>query len=194
MQLGGGHPRFSDSRCTGIPIVRTIDAAGNRLRGAVKDDIVYPSERVGHMPKGKNYFTQEEILQLEKNIHVKRVSKKTISFTEEFTKKFYNERMDGKRPEDIFAENGIDPELLGQSRVKSYDFHTRRNAQRESGFTDERRLNRRRPRKPATTDADRITQLEHELAYTRQEVEFLKKIASANMEARIAWESKHRPK
>ena len=161
---------------------------------AAKDDIVYPSGRVGHMPKGKNYFTPEEIERLEKNIHVKRVSKKTISFTEEFTRTFYNERMDGKRPEDIFRENGIDPELLGQSRVKSYDFHTRRNAQRESGFTDERRLNRRRPKKPATTDADRITQLEHELAYTRQEVEFLKKIASANMEARIAWESKHRPK
>ena len=146
------------------------------------------------MPKGKNYFTQEEILQLEKNIHVKRVSKKTISFTEEFTKQFYNERMDGKRPEDIFAENGIDPELLGQSRVKSYDFHTRRNAQRESGFTDERRLNRRRPRKPATTDADRITQLEHELAYTRQEVEFLKKIHLADLEARRLWESKQRQK
>ena len=146
------------------------------------------------MPKGKNYFNQEEIQQLEQNAHVRRVSKKTVSFTEEFTKKFYNERMNGKRPEDIFAEHGIDPELLGESRVKSYDFHTRRNAQRETGFTDERKLNRRRPRKPAETDADRITQLEHELAYTRQEVKFLKKIASANMEARIAWESKHRPK
>ena len=40
----------------------------------------------------------------------------------------------------------------------------------------------------------RIKQLEHELAYTRQEVEFLKKLQMADMEARRQWESKHQPK
>ena len=40
----------------------------------------------------------------------------------------------------------------------------------------------------------RIRQLEHELAYTRQEVEFLKKLQVANMEAQKQWESKHRQK
>ena len=37
-----------------------------------------------------------------------------------------------------------------------------------------------------------IKQLEHELAYTRQEVEFLKKLRMADMEAQKEWESKHR--
>ena len=146
------------------------------------------------MPKGTNWFSKEDIKVLESNENVRRVSEQSVSFTEEFTRKFYNERINGKRPEDIFRENGIDPEMLGQSRIKSYDFHTRRNAEREYGFIDIRKLNHRRPKKKPESDADRITQLEHELAYTRQEVEFLKKIASANMEARIAWESKHRPK
>lgn len=36
----------------------------------------------------------------------------------------------------------------------------------------------------------RIEQLEHELAYTRQEVEFLKKIQEAGMEEQKVWESK----
>lgn len=41
---------------------------------------------------------------------------------------------------------------------------------------------------------ERIEQLEHELAYTRQEVEFLKKIQNAGMEEQKVWESKHRRK
>ena len=36
--------------------------------------------------------------------------------------------------------------------------------------------------------------LENELAYTQQEVEFLKKLQAANMEAQRQWESKHRQK
>ena len=36
--------------------------------------------------------------------------------------------------------------------------------------------------------------LEHELAYTRQEVEFLKKLQLADMEARKQWKSRHQPK
>ncbi len=146
------------------------------------------------MPKGKNKFTKEQIQQLSANKNVRQVSEATISFHEGFTRKYYSERIGGKRPKDIFRENGLDPEILGMSRIKSYDVHTRRKAEREAGFSDERKLNQRRPKSAPETDADRITQLEHELAYTRQEVEFLKKIASANMEARIAWESKHRQK
>ena len=146
------------------------------------------------MPSGKNKFTKEQIQQLSANKNVRRVSETTISFHEDFLKRYYSERINEKRPKDIFQENGIDPEILGKSRIKSFDIHTRRKAERESGFSDERKLNQRRPKNTPQADADRITQLEHELAYTRQEVEFLKKIASANMEARIAWESKHRQK
>ncbi|MGI6745407.1 MAG: HTH domain-containing protein [Acutalibacteraceae bacterium] len=40
----------------------------------------------------------------------------------------------------------------------------------------------------------RVRQLEHELAYAKQEVEFLKKIQQADMEARKQWESKKRRK
>ena len=40
----------------------------------------------------------------------------------------------------------------------------------------------------------KIRQLEHELAYVKQEVEFLKKLQLANMEAQKSWESKHRQK
>ena len=41
---------------------------------------------------------------------------------------------------------------------------------------------------------EKICRLEHELAYVKQEVEFLKKLQMANMEAKKSWESKHRQK
>jgi hypothetical protein len=50
------------------------------------------------------------------------------------------------------------------------------------------------PEERNLTAEKRIRQLEAELAYTRQEVEFLKKVQVADMEARKAWESKHRQK
>ena len=56
--------------------------------------------------------------------------------------------------------------------------------------------NQRKRAKPTKeqTLAARVKDLEHELAYTRQEVEFLKKIHLADLEARKSWESKHRRK
>ena len=64
------------------------------------------------------------------------------------------------------------------------------------GFADLRTGNQHKPAKETTehTLGARVEQLEHELAYTRQEVEFLKKIHVADLEARKLWESKQRQK
>ena len=68
-------------------------------------------------------------------------------------------------------------------------------AKQESGFSDRRSENYRRPPKTGEeTVEQRIRQLENELAYTRQEVEFLKKLQAAILEALKQWESKHRQK
>ena len=92
-------------------------------------------------------------------------------------------------------ECGIDPEILGMSRIKGFGYNLKKQAMRESGFTDNRQNNCRRPVRTGEESVEtRIKQLEHELAYTRQEVEFLKKLQMADMEARRQWESKHQPK
>ena len=68
----------------------------------------------------------------------------------------------------------------------------KRRAREGKGFSDNRSENGRQEKeKAALSQEDRIRELEHELAYTRQEVEFLKKIQEANTEARKAWELKH---
>ena len=97
---------------------------------------------------------------------------------------------------EILIESGIDVEIMGDRRIWSLAEQIKKAAEREGGFEDQREKNSRKPKKMTEEQAmaKRIEQLEHELAYTRQEVEFLKKLQAANMEAQKKWESRHRQK
>ena len=143
----------------------------------------------------KHYFTQEQVEHLRGNHYVKSVSRSTIRFTEDFKRDFYKQRTSGKTAYQILSDCGIAPEMLGESRIEGFCYTLNKCAKRDSGFTDNRQNNCQRP--PSTgseTIETRIKHLEHELAYTRQEVEFLKKLQTADTEARKQWESKHQPK
>lgn len=143
----------------------------------------------------KNPFTKEQVEHLRENRYVKSVSASTIRFTEEFKRYFYQERTSGTPSRQIFLVCGIDPDILGESRIEGFRYTLHKQAKREEGFTDKRQNNCRREAKPGEDTVEtRIRQLEHELAYTRQEVEFLKKLQMADMEARRQWESRHQPK
>lgn len=143
----------------------------------------------------KHYFTQEQMDQLRMNQYVKSVSRSTVKFTEGFKRYFYEQRTSGKTALKIFIECGINPEMLGESRITGFCYTLNKYAKRDAGFADNRKANYRRPpRTGSETVEARIKLIEHELAYTRQEVEFLKKLQMADMEARKQWESKHRPK
>ena len=142
-----------------------------------------------------NRFTQEQMDHLRVNHYVKSVSESTVRFTEEFKQYFYKKFKSGIPSFNIFKECGIDPEILGTSRIEGFCYTLNKYAKREEGFTDRRQNNFRHvPKTGNETLETRIKQLEHELAYTRQEVEFLKKLQMADMEARKQWESKHQPK
>jgi hypothetical protein len=107
----------------------------------------------------------------------------------------YQELTSGKTLRVVLIESGIRPEILGDTRIWTIADRLRKQSEREEGFEDKRELNSRKPRKKEDqTMAERIEQLEHELAYTKQEVEFLKKLQTANMEAQKKWESRHRQK
>ena len=147
----------------------------------------------------KNPFSPEEIEQLSSNRYVKSISPSTVRFTEDFKQYFLDRRSEGATSAQIFLECGIDPAILGESRIDGFRYMVKKQASREGGFTDRNVQGRRfaapRAAKPANeSDAEKLRRLEHELAYTRQEVEFLKKLQMADMEARRQWESKHQPK
>ena len=142
-----------------------------------------------------NPFTKEQMDHLRVNKYVKSVSASTIRFTEEFKQHFYNRHKSGISSRDIFTECGIDPNILGASRIDGFRYTLNKQVKRDKGFIDNRQNNYHRPPKSGDETVEtRIKQLEHELAYTRQEVEFLKKLQMADMEARRQWESKHQPK
>ena len=140
-------------------------------------------------------FSKREIEILRMNPFVKSVTVNSISFTEEFKELAYEEKSRGITMPEILRKNGIDPEILGTKRIENFNYLLNKKAIQSRGFTDQRRENYHRPAKTGEETVDqRIQQLEHELAYTRQEVEFLKKLQAANMEAQRQWESKHRRK
>lgn len=142
-----------------------------------------------------NPLSKREAEQLSKNPYVASATTNTVRFTEEFKKLAYDNKRKGISVYETMRRNGIDPEVLGESRVSGFSYQLNKKASRESGFTDQRRENYRHPPKSGEeTMEQRIRQLENELAYTRQEVEFLKKLQAANMEAQKQWESKHRQK
>ena len=142
-----------------------------------------------------NPLSKREIEELRRNPHIVSVSANTVRFTEEFKKLAYEAKTRGISVAETMRRNGIDPDILGQSRVDGFSYTLNKKAKQESGFSDGRSENYRRPPKTGEETVDqRLRQLENELAYTRQEVEFLKKLQAANMEAQKQWESRHRQK
>ena len=143
----------------------------------------------------KNKLSEAQLRQLRANVNVEKATEYYVVFTEAFKQLAYEQKQTGKHLREIFRENGIDPELLGAKRIENFNQMLNQRGRDGRGFQDRRKDNRR------PTDEERkesleeqVRRLQHELAYTRQEVEFLKKLQMANTEAREAWESKHRPK
>ena len=140
-------------------------------------------------------LSEEEVTALKASPHVESATSRSVTFTAEFKKRVYRELLGGKNIREILEDCGIDTGALGQTRINGFLDRLRRESDREEGFANLRHQRKRKTEEERSQSAERrIRQLEAELAYTRQEVEFLKKVQAADMEARKAWESKHRPK
>lgn len=63
-------------------------------------------------------FTEKEIKSISKNPYVKAVSRKAITYTNEFKRYFIAENEMGKLPREIFEESGFDIEIVGMDRVQ----------------------------------------------------------------------------
>lgn len=144
----------------------------------------------------KKLFTDEQIQALNASPYVERVTAKTISFTQEFKRMAYNEMVAGKPMWQILRDHCIDTEALGAVRVMKFQQYLGQCAKREEGFKNMRNVWRSKPEQRKEDDLlyERFKKMENEVAYLKQVVEFLKKIQMADMEAKNAWESKHRQK
>jgi hypothetical protein len=133
----------------------------------------------------KKRFTEEQIFDLKGNPNVERVSKLSVSFTEDFKRTAYGELLSGKAMWQIFKDHGIDTDALGPVRVLKFQQFIRMCAQRGDGFKNLR--NTWRGEKIGNDESiavKRVKSLENEVAYLRQVVEFLKKIQQGASEAK----------
>ena len=142
----------------------------------------------------KRIFSEEEVERLRANPNVENATKRSITFTPEFKQKAYDELMNGAGIRDILLRHGIDPNVLGKTRVKGICEKIQKQAERPEGFQNLKKAGKKPVTSREKSLEKQIQELQHQLAYTRQEVEFLKKIRMADLEAQEQWESKHRPK
>ena len=125
------------------------------------------------------FFTEDEIRKLEENPYVLIVNDRFIFFTAEFKRLFYNQYLETKKPKRILTAMVIDAELLGYARIHSITMHIS-NEFKARGFFSDESIRRSGEICPETACAFKIQYLEKELARTKQENEFLKKISSTS--------------
>jgi len=132
----------------------------------------------------KKLFTAEQLLALQGNSCVERVSELSVSFTEDFKRKAYGELLSGKAMWQIFQDHGIDTAALGPVRVIKFQQFIKKCAERGDGFKKRNRWHTEKDESCESIAARRVKSLENEVAYLRQVVEFLKKIQQADSGAK----------
>lgn len=122
-------------------------------------------------------FTDEQIKLLRDNPYTYNITPNTLFLTKAFKELFYQEYQEGKLPRNILEDYGYPMSVLGESRIWGISAVIKKEAKRSEGFSEGTT-----PKKDSLLNADSpetaIKQLQHEVTYLRNEVEFLKKISS----------------
>lgn len=121
-------------------------------------------------------FTEEEMNHLRTSPYVLDVSPSIVHFSAEFKERFYLALLEGKEPWNIVIELGVDADILGATRVVGLKSLVRNEVKAGKGFRDIETYGKYLEGK--TTPEGRMRQLEQQLAYKDQEIEYLKKIVS----------------
>ena len=152
-------------------------------------------ERKGIM--ARKPLSNEEIAELLRNPFVDRITPSgSIHYTPEFKRMAYESMTNGIPMRRFFEEHGFSAAVLGETRIYSFTRNLRTRTRDEDDFTDHRSSNGRGKGRSRSlqemTLEEQVEQLRHELAYARQELEFLKKIQEAELEAEKARKARHR--
>lgn len=128
-------------------------------------------------------FTPEEVIALKANPYVKSVTAYMIRFTVEFKERFWSEYEKGRTPASIVVDMGFDPEMLGVSRINGILQHIKEAVGSGESFRDYRQKNTLNDNRENLPPSKALIHMQHEVAYMKQELEFIKKIILADREA-----------
>ncbi|WP_412030656.1 IS3 family transposase [Anaerosalibacter bizertensis] len=131
-------------------------------------------------------FSDEEIDVLSKNKYVKSVSKRGITYTDDFKTLFIAEYNKGYLPTQIFIDAGFDVNILGNHRIYSASKRWRKSYREsgELGLRDTRKFNSGRPLSRELSVEEIIAKKDAEIAYWKAEAELLKKKSSCKKQVK----------
>lgn len=154
-------------------------------------------EKIGGVSMGRSRnrdFTETEIGILSKNKNLKNVSSRQITYQDSFKELFIAEHHAGKLPRDIFIENGLDPEMLGQNRIDRCSVRWRLKENRSEGVRDIRKGNsgRTKASKGEISTEENLIHLKQQNEYLKQENSFLRELR--RLERQVMSRSKSKQK
>lgn len=122
-------------------------------------------------------YTQKQIKELKSNPYTLQVSDKRIFFTIEFKKIFWKKYQAGMSPRSIFKELDYNLDYFGQKQIDSIVQRVKKEALAGEFTEGYSRINRIKINEPSSDiTPQNIKQMQNELLYLRQEVDFLKKV------------------
>lgn len=128
-------------------------------------------------------YTPKQIKQLKGNKYTLNVTKHKLYFTKIFKEDFWRSYQAGNAPKKILSDLGYDVSFFGQKQIDSIVQGIKKQALSGNGFAEGENRTKRMPRKAIEPEKEKqlsTEQMQHELLYLRQEVEFLKKIIKAD--------------
>ena len=124
-------------------------------------------------------YTKKQQKELEKNPYTYKATDNRIFFTKEFKQVFWIKYNAGMSPRTILKELDYDLSYFNQGQIDNIVQHLRKKSisgeQFTEGYSKERRPNIKIP--PPDNSPQTIQQMQNEITYLRQEVEFLKKVS-----------------
>lgn len=142
----------------------------------------------------KKTFSEEELIELQKNPYVKKVSKSTITYTQEFREYFISEYEKGKAPGEILRQAGFDRTVLGKDRCDNISRRFRNMAKREAGLEDTRKTKSGHHLTRNLSPEEEVQRLKQKVKYLEQENKFLKKVNSLDKKAQYVHDRKKNSK
>lgn len=135
----------------------------------------------------KNFYTDFQIKELEKNSNILSASDRSISYSPEFKIKAVHEYKQGKSPSQIFIEHGFNLEIIGSKQPRRCLQRWRDTFERfgEEGFLTERRGKggTGRPSTKALSVEDQLRKAEQKIKFLEAENDFLKKLEALERQA-----------
>jgi len=121
-------------------------------------------------------FTDKQVEKLSKNKWIKNITKKAITYTNEFKIKLVKETENYKKfPQDIFRECGIDPEIVGEGRISNVAYKWRKQYQSKGEIKDNRLGSSGRKLERNLSESEKLKRAEAKIKLLEAENELLKK-------------------